>query len=48
MNGYSFMSAIMNIVNDIFVSVTNVLSNNNSNINIADTLINAIPDRIRR
>lgn len=48
MNGYSFMSAIMNIVNDIFVSVTNVLSNNNSNINIADTLINAVPDRIRR
>ena len=48
MNGYSFMSAIMNIVNDIFVSVTNVLSNNNSNINIADTLINAVPDRICR
>lgn len=44
MNGYSFMSAIMNIVNDIFISVTNVLNNNNTNINIADTLINAVPD----
>lgn len=44
MNGYTFMSAIMNIVNDIFISVTNVLSNGNSNINIADTLINAVPD----
>lgn len=48
MNGYSFMSAIMNIVNDIFISITNVLSNNNSNINIADTLINAVPSRICR
>ena len=48
MNGYNFMSAIMNIVNDIFISVTNVLTNSNSNINIADTLINAVPERICR
>lgn len=47
-NGYTFLTTIMNIVNDIFVSVTNVLSNNNSTINIADTLINAVPDRICR
>lgn len=44
MNGYDFLSTIMNIVNDIFITVTNVLSNNNTNINIADTLINAVPD----
>ncbi|MGN1311647.1 MAG: hypothetical protein ACI4U4_01380 [Bacilli bacterium] len=43
-NGYTFLSTIMNIVNDIFVSVTNVISNSNSSINIADTLINAVPD----
>ena len=43
-NGYTFLSTIMNIVNDIFVSVTNTLSNSNSSINIADTLINAVPD----
>lgn len=43
-NGYTFLSTIMNIVNDIFVSITNVLSNSSSNINIADTLINAVPD----
>lgn len=42
-NGYIFLTTIMNIVNDIFVSVTNVLSNSNSNINIAETLINAVP-----
>ncbi|MCI8548105.1 MAG: hypothetical protein HFJ38_04365 [Bacilli bacterium] len=42
-NGYTFLTTIMNIVNDIFVSVTNVLSNSNTNINIAETLINAIP-----
>lgn len=42
-NGYSFLSSIMNIVNDIFVSVTNVLSNGNSNIDIAETLIKAVP-----
>ena len=44
MNGYDFLSTIMNIVNDIFVTVTNTLSNSNTNINIADTLINAVPD----
>lgn len=43
-NGYTFLSTIMNIVNDIFVSVTNALSSSNSSINIADTLINAVPD----
>ena len=47
-NGYTFLSTIMNIVNDIFISVTNVISNNNTSINIADTLINAVPDRIYR
>lgn len=44
MNGYDFLTTIMNVVNDIFVSITNTLSNNNTSINIADTLINAIPD----
>ena len=44
MNGYTFLTTIMNIVNDIFVSITHVLSNNNSNINIAETLINAVPE----
>jgi hypothetical protein len=43
-NSYTFLSTIMNIVNDIFVSVTNAVSNGNSSINIADTLINAVPD----
>lgn len=43
-NGYTFLSTIMNIVNDIFVNVTNAISNSNSSINIADTLINAVPD----
>lgn len=47
-NGYTFLSTIMNIVNDIFVTVTNAVSNGNSSINIADTLINAVPDRIYR
>lgn len=42
-NGYDFLSAIMNIVNDIFVSITNVISNSNTSINIAETLINAVP-----
>lgn len=43
-NGYTFLVAIMNVVNDIFISITNVISNGNSSINIADTLINAIPE----
>jgi len=43
-NGYTFLSSIMNVVNDIFRTVTNAVSNSNTNINIADTLINAIPD----
>lgn len=43
-NGYTFLSTIMNIVNDIFITVTNSISNGNSGINIADTLINAVPD----
>lgn len=42
-NGYSFLTTIMNIVNDIFVSVTSVLSNGNTNIDIAETLIKAVP-----
>lgn len=42
-HGYDFLSSIMNITNDIFISVTNVISNNNSSINIADTLIKAVP-----
>lgn len=42
-NGYDFLSTIMNIVNDIFISVTNVISNGNTSINIADTLISAVP-----
>ncbi len=44
-NGYKFLYTIMNIVNDIFITITNSLSNSNTNINIADTLINAVPDR---
>lgn len=44
MNGYDFLSTIMNILNDIFITVTNALNNSNTNINIADTLINAVPD----
>ena len=47
-NGYTFLSTIMNIVNDIFNAVTNALSNSNSYISIADTLIKAVPSRIRR
>lgn len=43
-NGYDFLSTIMNIVNDIFITVTNVISNGNTNINIADTLIEAVPN----
>lgn len=42
-HGYDFLSTIMNITNDVFVSITNVIGNSNSNINIADTLINAVP-----
>ena len=43
-HGYDFLTAIMNITNDIFVSITNAISNSNSSINLADTLINAVPD----
>ena len=43
-HGYDFLTAIMNITNDIFVSITNAISNSNSSINIADTLINAVLD----
>lgn len=43
-HGYDFLTTIMNITNDIFVSITNAISNSNSSINIADTLINAVPD----
>lgn len=43
LNGYEFLSTIMNIVNDIFVSVVNAISNGNTNISIAETLIDAVP-----
>jgi len=43
-HGYDFLSSIMNITNDIFVSITQVIGNSNSTINIADTLIEAVPD----
>lgn len=43
-HGYDFLSSIMNITNDIFISITHVIGNSNSSINIADTLINAVPD----
>ena len=43
-NGYTFLSTIMNIVNYIFLNLTNYIINSNSSINIADTLINAVPD----
>ena len=43
-HGYDFLSSIMNITNDIFVSITHAIGNSNSSINIADTLINAVPD----
>lgn len=43
-HGYDFLAAIMNITNDIFVSVTEAISNTNTTINIADVLINAVPD----
>lgn len=44
-NGYTFLSSIMNVVNDMFIRITSVLSNNNSSINIADALINAVPSK---
>lgn len=43
-HGYEFLSSIMNITNDIFISITNSIGNANSSINIADTLIDAVPD----
>lgn len=43
-HGYDFLSAIMNITNDIFMSITGALRNTGSNINIGDTLVNAVPD----
>lgn len=43
-HGYDFLSSIMNITNDIFVSITHAIGNSNSSINIADTLIDAVPD----
>ena len=39
-NGYTFLSSIMNIVNDIFITISNAISNSNTSIN----LINAVPD----
>lgn len=43
-NGYDFLTTIMNIVNELFTTITGVLSNNNTNIDIAQTLIDAVPD----
>ncbi len=43
-HGYEFLSSIMNITNSIFVSVTNAISSSNTNIDIAETLIEAVPD----
>ena len=43
-NGYDFLSSIMNVTNDIFVSITHAINNSNSTINIADILIDSIPD----
>lgn len=43
-NGYDFLSSIMNVVNDIFISITNAITNSNTTINIAETLISAVPD----
>ena len=44
MNGYDFLTTIMNIVNDLFTTIANVISNSNTSIDIAETLINAVPD----
>ena len=43
-NGYTFLTAIMNVVNELFVTITNSISNSNTNIDIAQTLIDAVPD----
>ena len=42
-NGYTFLSSIMNVVNDIFVSVASSISNGNTHIDIAQTLVEAVP-----
>jgi len=42
-NGYTFLSSIMNVVNDIFVSVASSISNGNTHIDIAQTLVDAVP-----
>ena len=44
MNGYDFLTTIMNVINEIFTTVTNAIANENVNINIADVLINAVPE----
>jgi len=38
-NGYTFLSAIMNIVNDIFIKITTVFSKNLTRINISKNFI---------
>ena len=43
-NGYTFLTTIMNVVNELFINITNVVSNGGTTINIADTLIEAVPD----
>lgn len=42
-NGYTFLTSIMNVTNEIFLSISNAITNGNTTINIADTLINAVP-----
>ena len=42
-NCYDFLSSIINIVNDIFVSITGVITNNNTDLNIAESLIKSVP-----
>jgi hypothetical protein len=44
-NGYTLLTSVMNVVNEVFVSITNSLANANSNINIADALIDAVPKK---
>lgn len=44
LNGYDFLTTIMNVINEIFVNVTNILQNNNTNLDIAKMLVDAVPD----
>ena len=42
------LNTVSELLNIVALITTNVISNNNTSINIADTLINAVPDRIYR